>query len=105
MTAERWQEIKFHIKENFGIEDEYEVDLDPGLAEVIQFTGPRGKMLARFVTRPKLLDKKTSFSNRVGSNVKVDYVYSPDETASHVEMYSWSEQKDDWVKLDSESLL
>jgi len=104
MTKERWQEIKANIKENFGIEDNYEQDLEPGIAELIEFTGPEGKMLLRFITKPKLLDKKTSFSNRAGSDVKVDYVYSEDETVSYLEVYSWSEDKDDWIKLDAEAL-
>jgi len=104
MTKERWKEIKVHIKENFGIADEYEQDLEPGVAEIIEFDGPEGKILVRFVTKPKLLDKKTSFSNRAGSDVKVDYVFSEDETVSYLEVYKWSESKDDWEKLDAEAL-
>jgi hypothetical protein len=103
MTTERWQEIKANIKENFGVEDNYEEDLEPGIAELIEFTGPQGKMLLRFITKPKVLDKKTSFSNRAGSAVKVDYVYSEDETVSYLEVYNWSEDKDDWIKLDAEA--
>jgi hypothetical protein len=104
MTKERWQEIKANVKENLGIEDEYEQDLDPGIAEVLEFTGPEGQMLIRFVTKPKLLDKKTSFSNRAGSDVKVEYVFSEDEFVSYLEVYKWSEAKDDWEKIDSEAL-
>lgn len=104
MTNERFQEIKANIKENFVLEDEYQEDLDPGIAENLQFVGPQGKMLLRFVTRPKLLDKKTTFSNRAGSDVKVDYVYSQDETSSHLEIYRWLDDKEDWEKIDSDSL-
>ncbi|MFA6308000.1 MAG: hypothetical protein WCS88_00420 [Patescibacteria group bacterium] len=102
MTKERWKELRANVKENFGIEDEYEEDLEPGIAEVIQFTGAEGKTLMRFVTKPKVLDKKTSFSHRAGSDVKVEYVYSEDETSSYLEIYTWSVDKDDWVKLDVE---
>jgi len=104
MTKERWLEIKSNIKETFGIEDEYEENLDPGIAENVEFTGAEGKMLLSFVTKPKVLDKKTSFSNRAGSDVKVEYVYSEDETTSYLEVYRWSEDEDDWKKLDAESL-
>lgn len=103
MTTERWQEIKANIKQNFSIEDNYEEDLEPGIAELIEFIGPQGRTLLRFVTKPKLLDKKTSFSNRAGSDVKVDYVYSDEETVSYLEVYNWSEDKDDWIKLDVEA--
>lgn len=104
MTQERWQETKAMIREKFGISDEYKQDLDPGIADILEFDGPSGKMLVRFVTKPKLLDKKTSFSNRAGSDVKVDYVYSDKDLVSYLEIYSWSEDKDDWIKLDGDSL-
>jgi len=104
MTKDRWQEIKTNIRDNFGIDDQYEQDLEPGTAEVIEFDGPQGKMLLSFSTKPKLLDKKTSFSNRAGSDVKVDYVYSDKDTVSYLEAYTWSDDKDDWIKLDSENL-
>ncbi|MCD4760694.1 hypothetical protein K8R42_02235, partial [bacterium] len=64
MTNERWQEILANLRENFNISDEYEEDMDPGTAEAVEFEGPQGKMKVRFVTKPKLLDKKTSYSNR-----------------------------------------
>jgi len=104
MTKARWQEIKAHIKENFGIEDQYEQDLEPGVAEIMEFIGPQGRMLARFVTKPKVVDKKTSFSNRAGSAVQVEYVYSDKEMVTYFEAYTWSDDKDDWIKLDSEAL-
>lgn len=104
MTKEKWNEIKALVKENFGIEDQYQEDLEPGIAEILEFKGPNGKMLVRFVTKPKLLDKKTSFSNRAGSNVKVDYVFSEEEFISYLEVYNWSDEQDDWVKLESTNL-
>ncbi len=104
MTKDRWQEIKTQIKQTFGFDDEYSQELDPGQAEVVEFTGPEGRMMVKFVTRPKLLDKKTMYSNRPGSDIKVDYVFSEDEFVSHLEVYIWSDDQADWRKLDSQSL-
>lgn len=104
MTEERWLQVKNQIKTSFGIEDEYSEDLDPGYAEVLEFNGPSAKMKVKFVVRPKFLDKKTSYSNRAGSNVKVDYVYSEEEFVSHMEVYNWSEDKDGWIKVEGEAL-
>ena len=59
MNQERWEEIQKKIKQSFEVSDEYDEDLDPGQAEVLEFDGPAGKMKVRFVTKPKLLDKKT----------------------------------------------
>ena len=104
MTKERWQEIKKTIKDKFSIKEEYEEDLNPGLAEVLEFEGPLGLVKAKFVERPKLLDKKTNYSNRIGSDVKVDYIYSETENVSHLELFLWSAEEDDWQKLDAHSL-
>lgn len=104
MTNDRWQEIKRHIKATFEILDEYSEDLDPGEAEVVEFSSPQGKMMVKFVTKPRLLDKKTTYSNRAGSGVKVDYVYSEDDFVSYLEAFVFSDASDDWRKLEVENL-
>lgn len=104
MSPERWQEVKQQIKSNMQILDEYEESLDPGRAEVIEFMGPSGKIQAKYITKPRVLDKKTTFSNRIGSGVRVDYIYSEDETSSHLELRQWSEARGDWQPLEAEDL-
>ncbi|MBU1203325.1 hypothetical protein KKH39_04775 [Patescibacteria group bacterium] len=104
MTKDRWKELKIQIRQTFGFENEYQEDLAPGTVEVIEFSGPSGKMMVKFVTRPKVLDKKTSYSNRPGSAITVDYVYSEDEFVSHLEIYQWQESSESWDKLNNESL-
>jgi hypothetical protein len=104
MTETKWKEIKHRIRENFEISDEYEEDMDPGTSEALEFDGPQGKMKVRFVVKPKMLDKKTEYSNRVGSNVKVEYVYSEDEFVSYLQAFVWSDAANDWQKIESEAL-
>lgn len=104
MNIDRWKEIKINIKNTFDVIEEYEEDLDPGTADVVEFDGPNGKMQIRFVTKPKMLDKKTSYSNRAGSAVKVDYVFSETEFTSHIEAYIWSDSDQEWKKMEAESL-
>lgn len=104
MTKEKWKEIKTHIKNSFGIIEEREEELDPGIVEIVEFDGPNGRMILRYITRPVILDKKTSYSNRAGSAVKVDYVFSDTESKSHLELYVWSEDEDDWKKVDAETI-
>ena len=104
MNLERWEEIQKKIKQSFAITDEYDEDLDPGQAEVLEFDGPMGKMKVRFVTKPKLLDKKTSYSSRIGSGVKVDYVFSDKEFVSHLEVFQWSDEINNWKKIEATSI-
>ena len=102
MNKEKWEEISKKIKNNFEVEDDYLEDLDPGQADVIEFNGPQGKLKVRFITRPKMLDKKTTYSNRVGSDVKVDYVFSDTEEVNHLEVFTWVEG--DWKKIEGDNL-
>lgn len=104
MNQDRWREIKAQVKQNFELVDEYDEDLDPGTAQVLEFLGPGGRTKIRFVSRPKLLDKKTSYSNRAGSGVKVDYVYSQEESVNYLEAFVWSDEDNDWHKLDAGAL-
>jgi len=104
MTKERWQETKIQIKNNFNIIDQYEEELSPGQAEVLEFDGSQGRIMLKFISKPKLLDKKTMYSNRAGSGVKVENVYSEDETVSYLEAWLWSDSDQDWHKLEGESL-
>jgi len=104
MNQDRWREIKTQIKQNFELLEEYNEDLDPGTAQILEFIGPSGRTKIRFVSRPKVLDKKTTYSNRAGSGVKVDYVYSPDELVNYFEAFVWSDDTGDWQKLETPSL-
>ena len=104
MNEERWKEIKLQIKSTLEVEDEYTEELDPGEADVLEFVGPSGKMKVKFVTRPKFLDKKTTYSGRAAAGEKVDYVYSEDEVVSHMEVYNWLDTIDNWQKMEGESL-
>lgn len=104
MTIDRWQEVKAEIKSKFTIEAAYEEDLDPGAAEVLEFSGNMGKVKVKFITRPKVLDKKTSYSNRPGGAIRVDYVFSEDESVSYLEAYIWQGERATWQKIESESI-
>jgi len=46
------------------------------------------------------LDKKTNYSNRIGSETKVSYIYSESEKTSRLVAYKWDEGRDDWTEID-----
>lgn len=101
MTLEKWEEIKQKILSSFEIfnqetlaNEERREDI-----ETIEFMGPAGKMKVEWITRPKVLDKKTQYSNRIGSSVSVDYVYSQDEVTHTFKVYNWQESLEDWQEI------
>jgi len=104
MRPEKWKDIIGNIKDSFQVEDEGSTHLDDegGIdIEYIVFKGPLGRMRLEYITKPVVLDKKTTYSKRIGSETKVDYVYSEDEKANILNAYKWDEDKEDWVEMDA----
>ena len=104
MTDEKWQEIIFKIEENFGIEEKggEEAEKEGGeTIEFVVFSGPLGKMKLERVSRPIVIDKKTTYSRRIGGDVKVDYVYSPTEKSHKIKAYKWDENQNDWLEIEA----
>lgn len=105
MTLEKWQDILGNIKDNFKYENESEEHLDDeGGVDIhsIEFQGPLGRMRLEYVSKPVILDKKTTYSKRIGSETQVDYVYSETEKSGKLMIYKWDESQDDWVEVDAE---
>lgn len=103
MTIERWQDILSNILDNLDviehkkehIEEEGGVDI-----EYVIFNGPMGKMRLEFIIKPLVLDKKVNYSNRIGSEAKVDFIYSKDEKTNIFMAYKWDEGENDWKQVE-----
>ncbi len=108
MTDDRWQEIKDMVKKNFGILENQVLDLSEregkGTKEELIFTGPMGKMKLEYIIKPLVLDKKTTYSKRIGSDTKVEYITSDTEKVRRMEAYKWNEASDNWEKIIGEAI-
>jgi len=103
MTPEKWKNITGNIKDSFKVEDEGKEHLDEegGVdIEYIIFQGPLGKMRLEYIIKPVVIDKKTIYSRRIGSETKVDYVYSEDEKSHKLVAYKWDEDDENWAEID-----
>ncbi len=106
MHPEKWKNILGHIQDNFSVEehDTYHLEEEGGKeVEFIVFTSPLGKIRLEYVSKPVILDKKTSYTRRIGSETKVDYVYSEDEKTTKMTAFKWDEARDDWVEIDAKA--
>ncbi|MFH1583277.1 MAG: hypothetical protein ABIB72_03085 [Candidatus Falkowbacteria bacterium] len=104
MLPEKWQEIVGNIKDNFKVLESGKEHLEDGGGpdvEYIVFDGPLGKIRLEFVSKPVVLDKKTKYSRRIGSETVIDYVYSPDEKSHKLKAYKWDEALNDWVEMEA----
>jgi hypothetical protein len=103
MTEEQWEETIDRIKKNFDVEEELDGDIENiprATYQGIIFDSPHGKMKVIRNKRPKVLDKKTTYSRRAGGETSVDYVYSDDEYVDEVEVSKWDDYEQDWVKAE-----
>ncbi|MDP2708902.1 MAG: hypothetical protein Q8O93_02525 [bacterium] len=106
MLPEKWQDIIGNIKDNFSVEatEKYHEEDEGGAdVEYIIFKGPLGRMKLEFITKPVVLDKKTKYSNRLGAETVVEYVYSPDEKTHKLKAYKWDEALNDWLEMEAKS--
>lgn len=92
------------IERQHKIIERYEEDLDPGKAEVIEFEMPQGKFKVCYNRRPKVIDKKTHYSHRGGGDVKVDYVFDPEQESTFLTLLRWSDADNDWHEIKGDAL-
>jgi hypothetical protein len=105
MTREKWETIKGKILDNFEVfdkgqehyDEEGGVDLD-----YLEFNSPLGKVRLEFIEKPIVLDKKTIYSHRGGSDTGVEYLYSPTEKSARLAAYKWDEGENDWLEISAE---
>jgi hypothetical protein len=104
MTVEKWQELLSKIKDNFEVVEDGKENLEDeggAMVEYIVFDGPLGKIRLEFITKPMILDKKTIYSNRIGSETKVEYVYSDTEYTHKLQVYRWDLNSGNWQPIDA----
>jgi len=104
MNPERWQNIIGNIKDNFAVLDEghERIEDEGGIdIEYIVFKGPLGKMRLEYITKPLVIDKKTTYSRRIGSDTKVDYLYSNTEKSNKLLTYKWNEDDEHWAEVEA----
>ncbi len=104
MSPERWKELSAEIRSRFSIRDEGEerIEEEGGIdISFIEFQGPMGLMRLEFVSKPLVLDKKTNYSKRIGSETGVAYVYSETEMNQNLNAYRWDDLIGDWQEIDA----
>ncbi len=106
MHQAKWEKLVDQIERQFGfIEHTTEEFPERRLTlETVVFEGASGRMMLERSVKPVVLDKKTSFSKRVGSDVSIQYVYSDDEFVDTVKLFRWDVLAREWKQLDISAL-
>ncbi|MDA3839770.1 MAG: hypothetical protein PF572_01655 [Patescibacteria group bacterium] len=104
MQEDKWEQTVGHIKDTFEVLDEgSDHDDEEGGVDIkfIEFKGPLGKMRLEFILRPVILDKKTSYTRRIGSETNVQYVYSETEKNGRLDVYKLDEDSGEWEEIEA----
>jgi hypothetical protein len=106
MHRAKWEKLVDQIERQFGfIEHTTEEFPERRLTvETVVFDGASGRMMLERSEKPVVIDKKTSFSKRVGSEVSIEYVYSEDEVIDTVKLFRWDGLAREWKQLDISAL-
>lgn len=103
MNDEKWQATIGRIKDEFEVLEEKTVELEdtPGQKEYIVFQGPMGKIKLERLTKPLFEGTRGIGSKRIGSQAKVEYLYSDTEKTHAFKAYKWNEAAGDWQTLEA----
>jgi hypothetical protein len=108
MNDERWDNLTKMINGKFEVEEEKTIDIPEGEGvgeiDIIIFNGPVGRIKLERYLRPLVLDKKTIYSKRGGSDTHVEYVYSKDEITQSMKAYKWNDFNDEWEEIKSDNI-
>ncbi|PIR05858.1 hypothetical protein COV56_00575 [Candidatus Kuenenbacteria bacterium CG11_big_fil_rev_8_21_14_0_20_37_9] len=105
MTKEKWLDMIDMVEDKFGIDKEYKEIISPnipGEKHIIEFSGPIGRMKIEFIEKPRVLDEKTFYSNRVGSHVNVEKVYDKKDKVCYFNAYKWDEASEGWEQINAD---
>ena len=102
MRQSKWENLVDQIESMFGFVDHTNEDYTDRhtAVETVVFDGASGRMKLERVVRPVILDKKSTFTKRVGSEVGTEYVYSDDEFVDTVKLYRWDRLAGEWREID-----
>jgi hypothetical protein len=106
MNLDKWKDVVSLINKNYKVLESstYHLEKEGGVdIEYIIFEGPLGAMKLEFITKPLVIGKKVVYSNRIGSESKVDYKYSEKETSHKMKAYKWDDSREDWIDIDASS--
>ncbi len=103
MTKEKWQELVIKIENSFELIDQGSISGEQKneSIEFIEWQMPGKQIRAEAHERPKLLDKKTFYSNRIGSKTSEQYIYSEDEVVFFVNFFERFDENDEWQEMKS----
>lgn len=101
MNQEKWHELLIRIEKNFTVLDNGKETgkVEGESIEYIEWEMPGKQIRAEAHTRPRLMDKKTLYSRRIGSQTKEERIYSDEEMVFFVNFFERFNDDDEWQEM------
>jgi hypothetical protein len=102
MLQRKWEELLDQIERLFGFVEHTREEFPERrlTVEIAVFDGASGRMKLERTVRPVVLDKKTSYSKRIGGEVDIEYTYSDSEFADVVKLFAWDRLAGAWKQIE-----
>ena len=102
MYQRKWEDLLDKVEKMFGfIEHTTEEYPERRMTvETAVFDGASGRVKLERTVKPVVLDRKTTYSKRVGSGVTTEYVLSDDEYVDTVRFFKWDRLAREWKQID-----
>ena len=113
METDKWEGLKEELKRKFKILEETTEDIlgetsdgpvKLGVAEVLIFESPIGKIKLTRESKPAVLGKKEYYSHQAGKSARTEYTYSDTEFSHKLKAYKWHDDEDEWKEIDAANL-
>ena len=102
MHQRKWEDLLDKIEKMFGfIEHRIEDYPERRMTfETAVFDGASGRIKLERTVKPVVLDAKTTYSKRIGSEAVTDYILSDDEYVDTVQFFKWDGLAREWKQID-----
>lgn len=102
MHQRKWEDLLDKIEKMFGF-TEHTTDEYPERRMTVEtaiFNGASGRIKLERTVKPVVLDTKTTYSKRIGSEAVTEYVLSDDECVDTVRFFRWDRLAREWEQID-----
>jgi len=106
MYQGKWEDLIDKIEKLFGFIEHTTKEYPERrmTVETAVFEGASGRIKLQRTVKPVVLDQKTTYSKRIGSEVTTEYVLSEDEYVDTVCFYRWDDLAREWEQIDMEDI-
>jgi len=101
MNYDKWEQIKALVSDKFDLTDKGEEQIDDlSSKEYLEFVKDDQRMKLELIIKPKVVEKKTIYSRRIGSETSEKFIYDETEKVYSLKVYRYDDVSDAWEEIE-----